>query len=404
MTEVMILDLGGENNQVTARLVRQMGMYCKVYHEENLAEALNNNPHAAIIIGNHDNYKLNANIPVLDLTGNETDADAIRAFLFDDCKLAPNWSMKQFTEENIEAIRAKVGNGKALLALSGGVDSTVCAVLMHRAIGANLTCVFVDTGLMRLNEPQEVVNVFKEQYGINVIKVDAEARFLAKLAGVTDPEQKRKIIGEEFIRVFEEEAKKIGHVEFFVQGTIYPDIIESGTKVHKVIKSHHNVGGMPDVVDFDEILEPLKDLFKDEVRAVGLELGIPKALVFRQPFPGPGLGVRVIGELTKEKLDILRQADFIYRRAIERSGVQCWQYFCILTGLRSVGIKDGARSYGYTIALRAINTVDAMTAEIVELPYKLLAEIVKEITDNVPEVTRVVYDITPKAPATIEWE
>ena len=314
--------------------------------------------------------------------------------------------MSLFADEAIAEIRAKVGEKKVLCALSGGVDSSVCALLVHKAVGRQLVSIFVDTGLMRKDEGDEVERVFGEQYGMNFIRVDAEERFLGKLKGVTDPEQKRKIIGEEFIRVFEEEAKKIGAVDFLVQGTIYPDIVESGTDKSKLIKSHHNVGGLPDVIDFEEILEPVRLLYKDEVRAVGRSIGMPDFLVDRQPFPGPGLAVRVIGEITKEKLDTLRETDYIFRDEVAKAGLagEIWQYFTVLTGLRSVGIKNGARAYGYVIALRAVTSTDAMTADWFEVPFPVLRRISTRITDEVTDVTRVVYDISEKPPATIEWE
>ena len=314
--------------------------------------------------------------------------------------------MTEFAAQAIAEIREKVGDKKVLCALSGGVDSSVCAVLVHQAIGQQLVNVYVDTGLMRKNESDEIEGLFKDRYGMNFIRIDAEERFLSKLEGVADPELKRKIIGEEFIRVFEEEAKKIGAVDFLVQGTIYPDIIESGTDKSKLIKSHHNVGGLPDVIDFDEILEPVKLLYKDEVRELGRIIGMPDFLVDRQPFPGPGLAVRVIGEITKEKLDILRETDYIFRDEIAVAGLdkKIWQYFTVLTGLRSVGVKNGERTYGYTIALRAVMSSDAMTADWYEIPYDVLRKISTQIAEEVADVTRVVYDISGKPPATIEWE
>ena len=311
-----------------------------------------------------------------------------------------------YAEASIAAIKNTVGGGRALLAMSGGVDSTVCAALMSRAIGKNLVCIFVDTGLMRLNEGDEVEKLFHDFFDSQFIHIDAEDRFLGKLAGITDPETKRKIIGEEFIRVFEEEAKKLGTVDFLVQGTIYPDIAESGDSTHALVKSHHNVGGLPDVIDFKEIIEPLRELYKDEVRQLGTTLGMPDSLVHRQPFPGPGLAVRVIGEITKPKLDTLRHADHIFREEIAKAGLdtKIWQYFAVITDTKTVGIQNNARTYGHVIALRAVHSILTTTATIAQLPYDLLARIVERITTEVPSVTRIVYDITPKPPATIEWE
>ena len=341
--------------------------------------------------------------PEVTLTENGT--AMIRNFLYKVCGAVGDWNMKNFAESTIEAIRRKVGDGKVLLALSGGVDSSVVAALISRAVGKQLTCIFVDHGLMRKNEGDEIEAVFGDGR-VNFIRINAEDRFLARLAGVTDPERKRKIIGEEFIRIFEEEGKKIGSVDYLAQGTIYPDVIESGSGNSAVIKSHHNVGGLPDYVDFKEIIEPLRLLFKDEVRALGAELGLPENIVWRQPFPGPGLGIRVLGELTKEKLDLLRDADSIFREELHLAGLdrEINQYFAVLTNMRSVGVMGDGRTYDYTIALRGVVTSDFMTAEWARIPYEVLDKVSRRIVNEVKHVNRIVYDITSKPPATIEWE
>ena len=341
--------------------------------------------------------------PEVTLTENGT--AMIRNFLYKVCGAVGDWNMKNFAESTIEAIRRKVGDGKVLLALSGGVDSSVVAALISRAVGKQLTCIFVDHGLMRKNEGDEIEAVFGDGR-VNFIRINAEDRFLARLAGVTDPERKRKIIGEEFIRIFEEEGKKIGSVDYLAQGTIYPDVIESGSGNSAVIKSHHNVGGLPDYVDFKEIIEPLRLLFKDEVRALGAELGLPENIVWRQPFPGPGLGIRVLGELTKEKLDLLRDADAIFREELHLAGLdrEINQYFAVLTNMRSVGVMGDGRTYDYTIALRGVVTSDFMTAEWARIPYEVLDKVSRRIVNEVKHVNRIVYDITSKPPATIEWE
>lgn len=326
-------------------------------------------------------------------------------YLYEVCGATGDWTMHNYAKQAIADIQAKVADGKVLLALSGGVDSSVCAQLMKIAVGKQLTCIFVDHGLMRKNEGDEVEAIFGNG-DINFVRVNAEERFLGKLAGVSDPETKRKIIGEEFIRVFEDEGKKIGKVDYLVQGTIYPDVIESGLGDAAVIKSHHNVGGLPDYVDFKEIIEPLRLLFKDEVRALGIELGLDDKLVFRQPFPGPGLAVRVIGDITKDKLEILRDADAIFREELALAGLDrsINQYFAVLTNMRSVGVMGDVRTYDYTVGLRAVTTTDFMTADWAKIPYDVLETVSSRIVNEVKDVNRIVYDITTKPPATIEWE
>ena len=374
-----------------------------------------------------DGFRTTSHTPVCPIAGMEDEARALYGiqahpevmhtvegakmlsnFVYNICGCSGDWKMDAFVESSIQSIREKVGNGRALLALSGGVDSSVAGVLMARAIGEQLTCVFVDHGLLRKNEGDEVEAVFGSSgpYHLNFIRVNAQERFYKKLAGVTDPEQKRKIIGGEFIRVFEEEARKLEEIDFLGQGTIYPDIIESGTKTAAVIKSHHNVGGLPEHVDFKEIIEPLRMLFKDEVRKAGLELGIPENLVYRQPFPGPGLGVRIIGEITAEKVRIVQDADAIYREEIDKAGIakDLGQYFAALTNMRSVGCMGDVRTYDYAVALRAVLTSDFMTAEAARLPWEVLGKVSSRIVNEVKGVNRVLYDCTGKPPATIEFE
>ena len=430
---ILILDLGSDENTVLARMIRDLGVYSEIkphdITEEELAKL--DNVKGIILNGGPLNivdgkaievrdFIYNAGVPVLAVNyaaakGKHcldqwpAEEDAMRAvvnsFLFDTCHAEANWNMKNFVADQIELIRRQVGDKKVLLALSGGVDSSVVAALLIKAIGKQLVCVHVNHGLMRKGESESVIEVFRNQMDANLIYVDASERFLTKLEGVADPEQKRKIIGAEFIRVFEEEARKLEGIDFLAQGTIYPDIVESGTKTAKVVKSHHNVGGLPEDMNF-ELVEPLYYLFKDEVRACGLELGLPHDMVFRQPFPGPGLGVRCLGAITRERLEAVRESDAILREEFAKAGLdkKVWQYFTIVPDFKSVGVKNNARCFEYPVIIRAVNTIDAMTASIEQIDWPVLTKITDRILKEVKNVNRVCYDLSPKPCATIEWE
>lgn len=424
---ILLLDLGGTENTAVARQIRALGVYSEIYPHDITAQSVKamGNVKGIILCGGENRvvngeaidvapalYELG--IPMLAVDHPEAKCETVnglpddgrmKAFLFDTCNAAQNWNMKNFVEDQIEAIRAQVGDKKVLLALSGGVDSSVVAALLIKAVGDKLTCVHVNHGLMRKGESEGVVEVFKNQLHANLVYVDASERFLGKLAGVADPEEKRKIIGAEFIRVFEEEARKLDGIEFLGQGTIYPDIIESGTKTAEVVKSHHNVGGLPEDLQF-ELVEPVKQLFKDEVRACGLELGLPAEMVYRQPFPGPGLGVRCTGAITKDRLEAVRESDAILREEFAKAGLDqtVWQYFTVVPDFKSTGVKDNKRSFEYPVVLRAVNTVDAMTATVEPVPWPLLLQITDRILAEVKGVNRVLYDLSPKPCATIEWE
>ena len=425
---IVILDLGSTENTVIARQIRDMGVYSEIHPHDITLDELNSLDNVKGIILNGGENRVVDGVPVdIDPSlyqcglpmmsvdhptakcgqqlASLPEEDVLRAFVFDQCKAEPNWNMKNFIEDQVELVRRQVGGRKVLLALSGGVDSSVVAALLLKAIGKQLVCVHVNHGLMRKNESESVVEVFRNQLKANLIYVDATQRFLTKLENVADPEQKRKIIGGEFIRVFEEEARKLEGIDFLGQGTIYPDIIESGTKTAKMVKSHHNVGGLPEDLQF-ELVEPLKQLFKDEVRACGVELGLPANMVYRQPFPGPGLGVRCLGAITRDRLEAVRESDAILREEFERAGLdkKVWQYFTVVPDFKSVGVKNNARCFEYMVILRAINTVDAMSATIEQVDYEVLQRIVDRILKEVENVNRVCFDLSPKPPATIEFE
>ena len=430
---IVILDLGSHENTVVARAIRALGVYSEIYPHDITAQELKALPNVkGIIINGGPNNVIDgveidvlpeiyeAGFPVmaaghdkakcevkLAQFGNDEEAvkAAVESFVLDTCKAEKNWNMTNFVNDQVELIRKQVGNRKVLLALSGGVDSSVVAALLLKAIGENLVCVHVNHGLMRKGESENVVEVFRNQLCANLVYVDATDRFLDKLAGVADPEEKRKIIGGEFIRVFEEEARKLDGIDFLGQGTIYPDIVESGTKTAKMVKSHHNVGGLPEDMKF-ELVEPIKQLFKDEVRACGVELGLPYEMVYRQPFPGPGLGVRCLGAITRDRLEALRESDAILREEFAKCGLdkKVWQYFTVVPDFKSVGVRNNARSYDWPVIIRAVNTIDAMTASIEQIDWPILMKITDRILAEVPTVNRVCYDMSPKPSATIEWE
>ncbi|MGI5946721.1 MAG: glutamine-hydrolyzing GMP synthase [Lachnospiraceae bacterium] len=425
---IVILDMGSTENTVIAREIRDMGVYSEIHPHDITAEELKNLDNVKGIILNGGENRVVDGVPVeihtelydcgipMMAIDHPTakceqvfeqipDQETLRKFVFDTCHAEANWNMKNFIEDQVELIKRQVGDKKVLLALSGGVDSSVVAALLLKAIGDQLVCVHVNHGLMRKNESESVVEVFRNQLHANLIYVDATERFLGKLENVADPEQKRKIIGGEFIRVFEEEARKLDGIEFLGQGTIYPDIIESGTKTAKMVKSHHNVGGLPEDLQF-ELVEPLKQLFKDEVRACGVELGLPHGMVYRQPFPGPGLGVRCLGAITRDRLEAVRESDAILREEFAKAGLdkKVWQYFTVVPDFKSVGVKNNARCFEYMVIIRAINTIDAMSASIERVDWDVLQKITDRILAEVDNVNRVCYDMSPKPPATIEFE
>ena len=426
---IVILDLGSTENTVVARAIRDMGVYSEIHPHDITVEELKalDNVKGIILNGGEnrvvdgrpvdiDPALYGCGVPVMAIDHPTAqcglrypsipEEEVLKDFVLGQCKAETNWNMKNFIEDQVELIRRQVGDKKVLLALSGGVDSSVVAAMLIKAIGQQLVCVHVNHGLMRKNESESVVEIFRDQLHANLIYVDATERFLGKLTGVADPEEKRKIIGGEFIRVFEEEAKKIGSVDFLVQGTIYPDVIESGLGKSAVIKSHHNVGGLPDYVDFKEIIEPLRNLFKDETRQAGRELGLPEELVSRQPFPGPGLAIRIIGEVTPEKIRMVQDADAIWREEIGKAGLSSSvsQYYAALTNMKSVGVMGDERTYDYAVALRAVTTTDFMTAESAPIPWEVLQTVTSRIVNEVKHVNRVLYDLTGKPPATIEFE
>ena len=425
---IVILDLGSTQNTVLAREIRDLGVYSEIQPHDITVEELKklDNVKGIILNGGENRvvdgaaveirpelYDLGYPMISIDYPGSKCEKqydqlperEVLKSFIFDDCKAEANWNMKNFVADQVELIRKQVGDKKVLLALSGGVDSSVVAALLVKAIGQQVVCVHVNHGLMRKNESEDVVKVFRDVLHANLIYVDATERFLTKLENVADPEKKRKIIGGEFIRLFEEEARKQEGIEFLGQGTIYPDIIESGTKTAKCVKSHHNVGGLPEDLQF-ELVEPLKQLFKDEVRACGLELGLPSEMVFRQPFPGPGLGVRCLGAITRERLEAVRESDAILREEFAKAGLDktVWQYFTIVPDFKSVGVRNNARSYEYPVIIRAVNTIDAMSASIERVDWDILQVVTDRILKEVKNVNRVCFDMSPKPPATIEWE
>lgn len=425
---IVILDLGSTENTVIARDIRKLGVYSEIHPHDITAEELKSLDNVKGIILNGGENRIvdgvavtirpelyDLDYPMISVDYPESRCsmkldripaeENLKKFVFEECKAEPNWNMKNFIEDQVELIRRQVGDKKVLLALSGGVDSSVVAALLIKAIGQQLVCVHVNHGLMRKNESESVVQVFRHQLHANLVYVDATERFLEKLENIADPEEKRKIIGGEFIRVFEEEARKLEGIDFLGQGTIYPDIIESGTKTAKMVKSHHNVGGLPEDLQF-ELVEPLKQLFKDEVRACGIELGLPHSMVYRQPFPGPGLGVRCLGAITRDRLEAVRQSDAILREEFEKAGLdkKVWQYFTVVPDFRSVGMKNHERCFEYMVIIRAINTIDAMTATIEKVDWDVLEVITNRILAEVENVNRVCYDMSPKPSATIEFE